>query len=181
VVDQLRADHDIKLDWRAFYLRPDMPEDGMDLPEHIKRRRASGSEQHLEQMAQLNGMKYIPLNRLHNTRRAHEATEYARVNDRANEFHRVVFRQAFAESLNISGWDVLRLAAEEVGLDADMMQSDVDGGKYTQDVAEQVRQAYQIGVSGVPTYVINDRYAIVGAQPHEVFKNALARIFKDSS
>ena len=33
-----------------------------------------------------------------------------------------------------------------------------------------------MGVSGVPTYVINNRYAIVGAQPYEVFKNALTQI-----
>jgi predicted DsbA family dithiol-disulfide isomerase len=39
-----------------------------------------------------------------------------------------------------------------------------------------VRWAWQIGVTGVPTYVINDRYAIVGAQPYEVFRNALAQI-----
>ena len=41
---------------------------------------------------------------------------------------------------------------------------------------EQVRWAQQIGVTGVPTYVINDRYAVVGAQPYEVFKNALTQI-----
>ncbi|MBL0344173.1 DsbA family protein [Candidatus Villigracilis affinis] len=79
---------------------------------------------------------------------------------------------------SISKWDILRSAAEEVGLDADDMQSVVDGGKYTAEVAGQVQQAYQIGVSGVPTYVINDRYAIVGAQPYEAFKNALAQIAK---
>jgi len=36
----------------------------------------------------------------------------------------------------------------------------------------------EIGVTGVPTYVINDRYAVVGAQPYEAFKNALAQILK---
>jgi predicted DsbA family dithiol-disulfide isomerase len=41
---------------------------------------------------------------------------------------------------------------------------------------DQVRWAYQIGVSGVPTYVINNRYGIVGAQPYEVFKSALEQI-----
>jgi len=39
-----------------------------------------------------------------------------------------------------------------------------------------VRWAYQIGVTGVPTYVINNRYAIVGAQPYEIFKSALEQI-----
>ena len=45
-----------------------------------------------------------------------------------------------------------------------------------ESVNQQVQEAYQIGVTGVPTYVINDRYALVGAQPYEVFKNALAQI-----
>jgi predicted DsbA family dithiol-disulfide isomerase len=49
------------------------------------------------------------------------------------------------------------------------------------DVSKQVEQAYAIGVTGVPTYVINDRYAIVGAQPYEAFKNALARILKSEA
>jgi predicted DsbA family dithiol-disulfide isomerase len=181
VVDQLMADHVVEVEWRSFYLRPDMPEGGMDLPDYVKSRRAGGSEQRLQQLAQLNGMEYVPLNRLHNTRRAHEATEYARENGQANAFHRVVFGQAFAKGLDISQWHVLRSAAEEVGLDANRMQSEVESGKYTELVAEQVRQAYQIGVTGVPTYVINDRYAIVGAQPYEAFSNALSRILKDQA
>jgi predicted DsbA family dithiol-disulfide isomerase len=67
----------------------------------------------------------------------------------------------------------------EVGLDADEMQNEVDGGKYTAEVARQVQYAQQIGVTGVPTYVINDRYAVVGAQPYEAFQRALARIAKN--
>ena len=71
---------------------------------------------------------------------------------------------------------VLRSAAEEVGLNADEMQQLVESSRYTDFVEEQVRWAQQIGVTGVPTYVINDRYAVVGAQPYEVFKNALTQI-----
>jgi predicted DsbA family dithiol-disulfide isomerase len=42
------------------------------------------------------------------------------------------------------------------------MQKAVESNHYTEYVAEQVRWAQQIGVTGVPTYVINDRYAVVG-------------------
>jgi predicted DsbA family dithiol-disulfide isomerase len=55
------------------------------------------------------------------------------------------------------------------------MQQPVESNRYTGYVEEQVRWAQQIGVTGVPTYVINDRYAVVGAQPDEVFKNALTQ------
>ena len=56
------------------------------------------------------------------------------------------------------------------------MQREVEDEKYMEEVVDKVRWAYQIGVTGVPTYVINDRYAIVGAQPYEVFKGALEQI-----
>jgi predicted DsbA family dithiol-disulfide isomerase len=71
---------------------------------------------------------------------------------------------------------VLHSAAAEVGLDAEEMQREVEAGKYMATVVEKVRWAYQIGVTGVPTYVINNRYAIVGAQPYEVFQSALEQI-----
>ena len=176
MVDLLKAEHNVDVEWRPYYLRPDTPPEGMDLPDYILRARASGADERLQGMAKMHGMQFKSPDRIYNTRIAHEATEYARERGKVNEFHKVVFRKVYAEGQDISQWDVLRSAAEEVGLDADDMQSIVDGGKYTVEVAEQVRHAQQIGVTGVPTYVINDRYAIVGAQPYEAFKNALAQI-----
>jgi predicted DsbA family dithiol-disulfide isomerase len=176
VVDLLKAEYNVDLEWRPYYLRPDTPPEGLDLSDHILRARANGSEERLSDMAKMHDMKFVSTARIYNTRIAHEATEYAREHGKALEFHHVVFRQVYADGLDISKWDVLRAAAEEVGLDADDMQMVVDGGKYTADVAEQVRYAQEIGVTGVPTYVINDRYAVVGAQPYEAFQRALTQI-----
>ena len=178
MVDLLKAEYKVDVDWRPYYLRPDTPPEGMELSAHILRARANGSEERLQSMARMHGMEFKSTERIYNTRLAHEATEYAREHGRVNEFHRVIFRKVYAEGFDISKWDVLRSAAEEVGLDADDMQAVVEGGKYTAEVAQQVRWAQEIGVTGVPTYVINDRYAIVGAQPYESFKNALAQIAK---
>ena len=164
------------VEWRPFYLRPDTPPEGMELPDYIKRARANGSEERLASIADLYGMKFVSTERIYNTRLAHEATEYAREQNKGSEFHKVVFRKVYAEGQDPSQWDVLRSAAQEVGLNADEMQREVESEKYKANVEEQVQWAYQIGVTGVPTYVINDRYAVVGAQPYEVFKNALEQI-----
>ncbi len=164
------------VEWRPFYLYFDTPPEGKDLPEHVTRARASGSEERLRLMADAYGMEFKSTERIYNTRLAHEATEYAREHGKGNEFHKVVFRKVYAEGHDPSQWDVLRSAAGEAGLNADEMQRDVENEKYTATVVDQVRWAYQIGVTGVPTYVINDRYAVVGAQPYEVFKNALEQI-----
>jgi predicted DsbA family dithiol-disulfide isomerase len=180
VVDLLKAEYNVDVEWRPYYLRPDTPSEGMDLPDYILKARASGADERLQNMAKLHSMDFVSPDRIYNTRIAHEATEYARERGKGLEFHRVVFRKVYGEGLDISNWDILRSAAEEAGLDADDMQAVVDGGKYTAEVAAQVRQAQKIGVTGVPTYVINDRYAVVGAQPYEVFKKALAQIMKEN-
>ena len=176
MVEKLKAEYQVDVEWRPFYLRPDTPPEGLELCDHIKRARANGSEERLSSIAKSYEMKFESTERIYNTRIAHEATEYAREHGKSNEFHKIVFRKVYAEKQDPSNWDVLRSAAEEAGLNTDEMQREVDGGKYTAHVAEQVNWAYQIGVSGVPTYVINDRYAVVGAQPYEVFKNALTQI-----
>ena len=180
MVDQLKAEYKVDVEWRPYYLRPDTPPEGLDLPDYILRARANGSEERLSDMAKAHGLKFASTERIYNTRIAHEATEYAREHGKVNEFHRVVFRKVYADGQDISRWDVLRSAAEEVGLDADDMQAVVDSGKHTDEVAEQVQHAQEIGVTGVPTYVINDRYAVVGAQPYKAFKRALAQIAKQS-
>ncbi len=169
----------MEVEWRPFYLYFDTPPEGRELPEHVKRARASGSEERLRAMANSHGMEFISTKRIYNTRLAHEATEYAREHGKCNEFHKILFRNVYAEAKDPSQWEVLRAAADEVGLNSDQMQQNVESGKYTANVEEQVRRAYAIGVSGVPMYVINDRYAIVGAQPYEVFKQALEQIMKE--
>jgi predicted DsbA family dithiol-disulfide isomerase len=180
VVERLKDEYQIDVEWRPFYLYFDTPPEGRDLPDYVKRARANGSEERLRSIALSYGMDFRSTDRIYNTRRAHEATEFAREQGRSNEFHKVVFRKVYAEGADPTQWDVLRSAAEEADLDPDEMQSQVESGRYTAYVEEQVQWAYQIGVQGVPTYVINDRYALVGAQPYDVFKQALAEILNQN-
>lgn len=179
MVERLKEKYNVDVDWRPFYLRPDTPPEGLDLPDYVLRGRENGSEERLHQIAGSYGMKFVSAQRLYNTRLAHEATEFARERGRGNEFHRIVFRKVYAEGEDPARWETLRAAAEEAGLDAESMQREVEAGKYTESVAAQVQNAYQIGVQSVPTYVINDRYAIVGAQPYEVFARTLEKLKKD--
>jgi len=176
VVERLKEEHNVDVDWRPYYLRPDTPPEGMELPDYIKQARTNGSEERLRSMASMYGMEFVSPGRIFNTRIAHESTEYAREKGKVLQFHKTVFQKIYAQGLDISKWDVLRAAAVEVGLDADEMQRNVESEKYRMDVANQVRWAWQIGVTGVPTYVINDRYALVGAQPYEAFQKTLEKI-----
>ncbi len=182
MVEKLKKEYQVEVEWRPFYLYFDTPPKGKDLPEYLRRARANGSEERLASIAHSHEMEFRSTERIYNTRLAHEATEYTREHGKANEFHKVIFRKVYAEGQDPSDWDVLRSAAEEVSLGAEEMQHEVQAEKkYETNVEQQVQWAYQLGVNGVPTYVINDRYAIVGAQPYEVFKRALEQIGKENS
>ena len=181
MVERLKQEYKVDVDWRPYYLYWDTPPEGRELPAYILRARAGGSEERLKEIALSYGMEFRSTERIYNTRLAHEATEYARENGRGNEFHKALFRRVYAEGQDPSQWSVLRATAEEVSLNAEEMQQLMEGNRYTGYVEEQVRWAQQIGVTGVPTYVINERYAVVGAQPYDVFKNILTQIMNQKS
>ena len=59
MVERLKAEHNVDVEWRPFYLYFDTPPEGKELPEYIKRGRAQGSEERLRQMAESYGMKFV--------------------------------------------------------------------------------------------------------------------------
>jgi predicted DsbA family dithiol-disulfide isomerase len=180
VVEKLITEHQAEVECHPYFLRPDMPPEGMDLPEHVKARMAETNNR-LKQKADAFGLKMVFATHIPNTRLAHEATEYAHQKGKQLEFHHAVFDKFYAKGEDISQWGVLRDAALQVGLDADEMQREVEGGCYTETVNAQVRKAQEFGITGVPTYILNDRHEIFGAQPYEVFLQVLEQIKKEES
>lgn len=175
MVERLKTEYGVEVAWRAFLLRPDMPPEGMDLPPHLRAGYAETNER-LRQMARAAGMEMVAPGRIPNSRRALEATEYAREQGQHEEFHRVVFRKFYGEGQDLSSWTVLRAAAVEVGLDPEAMQRETDSGKFRQAVEMQIAEAHILGITGVPAYIFNYKYAIIGAQPYEAFQRVMARL-----
>ncbi len=111
-----------------------------------------------------------------NSRLALEASEYARERGRHEAFHEAVFRKFYGEGQDIGRWDVLWAAAVAVGLDPEGMQRETAAGRYRAAVDAQIAEAQAIGITGVPTFIFDGRYAVVGAQPYEVFRGVMGRI-----
>jgi predicted DsbA family dithiol-disulfide isomerase len=174
----LCQDYDVEVEWRAFELHPEIPPEGMPLSPLLRARLVGMSERLLE-MAQEVGMPMVMPDRIPNSRRALEAAEYARAQGLHEAFHAVVFRQLYAEGQDIGRWEVLRAAAVEVGMDADAMQRETEAGNYRAAVDRQIAEARALGITGVPAYIFDDQYAVVGAQPYEVFQQAMARLALD--
>ncbi|MCH8814653.1 MAG: DsbA family protein [Chloroflexi bacterium] len=176
-VERLQEEVELELDIFAYDLKPGLP------PEGISRKDASpgrsyppGYIDNLIQTANDAGieMKRPPL--IPNTRKAHEATEFARENGQLQQFHRAMFHAYFEEERNIGDIDVLCDIGAGNGLDAEMLRAALEDGRYASMVEEQIEWGRAAGVTGVPTYIFNEKFALVGAQDYTVFSDLAARI-----
>jgi predicted DsbA family dithiol-disulfide isomerase len=111
-----------------------------------------------------------------NTRKAHEATEFAKDAGRLDEMHRALFRAYWEEERNIGLPEVLAEIAESCGLDPAALREALDDGRYTERVLEQQEWSRAVGVTGVPTFIFEDTFALAGAQEYGVFRDIATRI-----
>jgi predicted DsbA family dithiol-disulfide isomerase len=86
----------------------------------------------------------------------------------------------FMEGRAIGDRDTLVELAGEVGVDVDRARATLDSDAYTDDVRADESEATELGITGVPFFVINRRYGVSGAQPPEVLLEALRVGWKDS-
>ncbi len=84
-----------------------------------------------------------------------------------------LFRGYFAEGRDLNDPDDLVAMAADAGLDPDETRAFLTGNSGTQDVWESQREAAELGIGGVPFYVIDGRYAVSGGQPAEVWLRTL--------
>ena len=71
MVEKLKEEYHVNVEWRPFYLYFDTPPEGRELPDHVKRAPANGSEERLRSIASLYGMDFESTERIYNTRIAH--------------------------------------------------------------------------------------------------------------
>jgi predicted DsbA family dithiol-disulfide isomerase len=124
------------------------------------------------------GLPVVDRDWISNSRKALEASEFAREQGLFAPFHRAIFHAYFAEGRDIGKLDELREIARSVQLDDEAMAAALEAGRYTQRVDEDVRLAWQIGFTGVPAFILGNR-AIVGAQSYEVFEEVMRLLGRD--
>jgi len=176
-VERLRDEFEVEFDPCAYDLKPGLPPEGLPRSEvYAGRVYPPGYVDNLIEMARQSGIDMKRPALVPNTRKAHEATEYAREGGRLWEFHRAVFEAYWEDERNIGDIDVLADVAASCGLDADGLREALADGRYANRVLEQIEWGRAAGVTGVPTAVFNERFALVGAQDYEVFADVARRI-----
>jgi len=102
----------------------------------------------------------------YNSRRAQELGKWAEANDSGDAFHMAVFKAYFADGLNLAHTPVLLAIAQSVGLDPDEARTVLEHQRYGAAVDRDWQRSRTMGITAVPTFVMNDRQ-LVGAQTYQ--------------
>jgi len=163
------------VEWRGLEIHPEIPPEGLQMPPHL-RARFGGMSDMLHEEAEKAGLLLAVPEIIPKSRLALEATEYAREQGQYDAFHELVWRKFYGEGEDLSSWQMLRRAAGEVGLGADEMQKKTEAGAYTAVIDTHMQELAALGGSGVPLFIFDQKYAIIGLQPYAAFQEVMTHI-----
>lgn len=115
-----------------------------------------------------------------NTFRAHRLVHLAARHGMQDAAKERLFKAYLEQGLDINDVPTLSRLAQELGLPADRTAQVLASDEFAQEVRHDEYQARQIGVRGVPYFVFDDKYAVSGAQPAELFAEVLARVWEEA-
>ena len=131
---------------------------------------------HLRQYGREFGIVFGDPVLLSNSRLTLEASEYARDMGKHKEFHEYMFHAYFTETLDIGSLRVISSIAAKCDIDVTDLMNALKDGRYGSRLAEARKEGKKISLTGVPTFIINEKYKIVGAQPVAVFKEIFSKV-----
>jgi predicted DsbA family dithiol-disulfide isomerase len=186
-IAEVQDEVSIDVNWRPYRLNPDYPPEGVDQQQELEKK--LGGKERLEQahatLTQLgkdvgiqfdfDAIKVGP-----NTLDAHRLSLWAHAEGREmqDKVVNLLFKANFEEGRNIGDHEVLADIAETAGLDrkviATLLNSDAD----KDTIIAEIDAAQKMGVSGVPFFILDQQYAISGAQTPDILVNALREIAK---
>lgn len=186
---QLPFKDTIEVEWKSFQLDPTLPEKGLteSTKEYLVKRKGMPEQQiegmlaHLQSVGNEVGIDFrqdiaIPVN----TFKAHRLSHFAQAKGKGNEIEEALFKTHFTEGKNIGNDEVLLNLIEAIGLDRQEAQQLLDSETFKDEVKADIAEAGELGISGVPFFVIDRKYGISGAQPSTAFVDALTQSYQEN-
>lgn len=183
-----RPDLDIEIHWCAFQLNPDMPEAGMERQDYLETKFGgpANAREVYARVEAAGAMEDIPfafdaIKRTPNTVASHRLIRYAATQPIGQDpLVEVLFHDYFLDGKDIGDIEVLVAAAGRAGLDAGACRQFLQGDDETQAVLSEDARARQIGVQGVPFFVLDGKYAVSGAQTPGHFLAAFDQVLESA-
>jgi predicted DsbA family dithiol-disulfide isomerase len=177
----------IEIEWKSFQLNSDMVTDpDTNIDEYLADKKgwsldyAQQMNAHVTKMAAEAGLTYnFDKAVVANSFNAHRFSHLAKTHGLGIEAEEQLFKAYFTDGKNIDDQQTLIELGREIGLDAAEVKQTLESTAYSADVKHDIAEAQQLGIQGVPFFVLNNKYGISGAQPVQVFDETLQKAFAE--
>lgn len=172
------------VEWHPFLLNPDVPPEGRDILEHLSTKygrspaQMKDSQREIIDAAHALGLNFEKAleRRSWCTFDSHRVLAYAKQQGCDAAFNRALFEAYFGRAENPTSAEVLAGIAASLGLDAERVREILAGAEYTEQIERELAHWRALGVSSVPSFIVDEKYLLAGAQPPDVLADALRRI-----
>ncbi|MER9441967.1 DsbA family protein [Mesorhizobium sp. M0340] len=179
------VDIDVHIRWRPFQLEPTIPPEGKNRRDYMVAK--FGSEQRIreihariEPLGEAEGISFAfdAIKVAPNTLDAHRLIRWAGTAGEAvqNRLVRRLFQLNFEEGANLGDHAVLIEAAREAGMDASVVETLLSTDADVEAVRTEIATASRMGISGVPCFLLEGKYAVMGAQDADTLADALRQV-----
>ncbi|HLU17299.1 MAG TPA: DsbA family oxidoreductase [Edaphocola sp.] len=178
---------ELEIVWKSFQLDPSIPEDLEESQEtYLSKRKGLALQQVKAMLAQVSemargvGLQYqLEKSVVANTKKAHRLIQMAKTKGLGDEAEESLFHAFFIEGRNIADNHELQSIGLAIGLSKDEVSEALSDAQYEQAFHQDLAEAQQLGISGVPFFVFDRKYGISGAQPVPVFVETLKKSYAE--
>ncbi|MFC5408696.1 DsbA family oxidoreductase [Larkinella bovis] len=175
----------IEVVWKSFQLNPALQTDpDVNITQYLAEAKgwtlgyAKQMNDYVTNMAREVGLHYdFDKAVVANSFDAHRLVQLAKQHGKGDAMEERLFKAYFTEGLNTADHATLQQLATDIGLDAAEVKQVLASNQYADQVKRDIFEARQVGVTGVPFFVFNQKYAVSGAQAPETFLGALTKAF----
>lgn len=178
----LVPEFDVTVRWRPFQLDPSVPPEGMSRHDYFVGKFGSvdavaEAHRRLTNYGRAEGIDYRfdAMTRAANTIDAHRVVRWAAAEGKEEAMVERLFRANFTDALDVGDKATLARLAAEIGMDEASVLARLATDEDRETVLAEIEQAQMIGVTGVPTFIVDGRYAVVGAHPAEAIAAAIRK------
>ena len=176
---------DVFVRWRPFMLDPAIPPEGLGRIAYLTNKfgaeRVKTIHDPLIQAGKELGVPFHfdAITRTPNTLDAHRLMRWSHAIERQHDMAERLFMAYWSDGEDIGDHVVLTRCANDIGINAAQIGELLAGDQDIETTKAEIAHAGQIGVTGVPTYILGQTYAIAGAQSPEVLADAIGRVAKE--
>ncbi len=180
----LEDDIKVHVRWRPYQLDASLPVEGKDRQQYLDDKfgtEAGDIYARIEEAGRHEGIDFAfdKIRIAPNTLNAYRLIRWAAKGGRQQDMVDRLFELFFEEGANLADPDVLTEAGVTVGMDRDLLNKLLPGDADVSEVQQEIAVAQKMGVSGVPCFIINNKFAVMGAQEPDAIADAIRRAARE--